>query len=92
MKTRLDSKSAFLGLVLGVVITVTIAATKEPSVSEVNSKPDQIGRFQATAFGMGTKSSTSHGCYIIDTSTGDLWLIGGAPNYKEPTKVSGPLE
>ena len=92
MKTRLDSKSAFLGLLLGVTVSVTIAATKKPFVSGAFSKTDQIGRFQATAFGMGTEPSTSHGCYIIDTSTGDLWLIGGAPNFKEPNKVSGPLE
>jgi hypothetical protein len=56
---NLDSKSALLGLAVGVLLTLTLGA----ATSGINS----IGRFQVAG-------TASHGI-IVDTQTGRAWTI-----------------
>lgn len=40
------------------------------------SEPNLVGRFQATAYG----SPNGHGCYVVDTMTGQTWhILNGQP-------------
>jgi hypothetical protein len=43
---------------------------------QADSEPNLVGRFQATAYG----SPSGHGCYIVDTMTGQTWhILNGQP-------------
>lgn len=57
MKITIDLRSALLGLIAGIVVTLTLgAATALPSAS---------GRYAIAA--------GAHGGYLVDTSTGQVW-------------------
>jgi hypothetical protein len=56
-------------------------------------RPETTARFQVSSWAYAGEGERSHGCYIIDTWTGELWAVGGAqPGSAYPTKVSGPLK
>lgn len=57
---------------------------KQSDVVDANEHSASIGRYQLAAFGEGG----SHGYYILDTSTGELWANYNA---KKPLRISGPI-
>ena len=57
MKTTIDIKSALIGLTLGIVVTVCVAAASKSH--------GPVGRYQVTA-------SHAHGL-VVDTATGKVW-------------------
>ena len=60
MKTQIDLKSAFIGLVLGAGIMFTVAAGTDGSV----------GRYQITGI---TTGNGAGACFLADTKTGEVW-------------------
>lgn len=60
MKKPLDTKSLFIGLLLGVIFTAGIAATTESKLAQ-----GPVGRFQVEA--------SEHRALMVDTVTGRVW-------------------
>ncbi len=69
MKTKIDIKSALVGLSAGLLVTLVVAA----STSSGNS----VGRYQITSAGQGGNGSE---CFIIDTMNGKVWTAAVSPN------------
>ena len=70
MKITIDLRSALVGLVAGIVVTLTLgAATALPSAS---------GRYAIAAGG-------AQGGYLVDSSTGQVWSATDA-EFKKPKK------
>ena len=76
MKTPLDTKSVCVGLLLGVLITVSIAAT-----ANSNALSGPVGRYQIEA--------SEHRTHIIDTVTGQIWS-NSSPNNSGSRDFYGP--
>jgi hypothetical protein len=57
MKTKIDLKSAGIGLLAGVIVTFTLGAAAKTT--------GPVGRFQITGI-------QSH-AFVIDTATGQVW-------------------
>ena len=57
MSKKMDTQSLIIGLLLGVTVMATIAATQQSN---------EVGRFQIMA-------AENSKAYIIDTSTGRVW-------------------
>ena len=70
-----------IGLVLGA------AFFGNPAVAQTGSAA-AAGRYQISAYAGPTKDGFGHGCYVLDTATGQVWHTrhGG-----ETEKVSGKL-
>jgi hypothetical protein len=77
-------KKTILLLSASSALALSGCASHHPSDIQTHVNP----RFQVSAWAFGTQNSSSHGCYIVDTQTGELWLYHG----KTPEKVSGPLK
>jgi hypothetical protein len=60
MITPIDTKSVFLGLLLGVIVMTGIAAT-----TQLKQIPGPVGRFQI--------ETSEKGMCVIDTVTGQVW-------------------
>ena len=60
MKNPLDTKSIFIGLLMGVILTVGIAAS-----TGMKTPQGPVGRFQIEA--------SEHRALIVDTVTGRVW-------------------
>lgn len=67
--SRLDFKNLFLGLILGVITTVGIAATSDRSLAsgDEGKSSDPVRRFQLK-IGEGNKA------WILDKVTGQVWF------------------
>ena len=65
MNTKIDIKSAVIGLVVGVLLTVGVAAT--------TSSGSSVGRYQIVSNANNGGQGGSHSL-IIDTLTGKVWL------------------
>jgi hypothetical protein len=72
MKLHIDLKSAALGLLAGIIVTLTVGATAKPT--------GPIGRFQIE---VGQQNA-----FVIDTATGEVWRghgnSGVSPNFSNP--------
>ncbi len=69
MKTKIDIKSAMLGLGAGVIVTLTVAAA--------SSSGTPVGRYQIV--GTAQQGGGSE-CFIIDTAYGKVWKGCVGPN------------
>lgn len=67
MKTPIDTKSVCIGLLMGVIVTITIAATANP-----NAMSGAVGRYQIEA--------SEHRTHIVDTVTGQIWSSSNPSN------------
>lgn len=71
MNTKIDIKSAAMGLMLGVLIMLCMAAT--------TSTGNPVGRYQAvTSVNNGGIGGTCS--LVIDTMTGKVWIGYSTPN------------
>jgi hypothetical protein len=80
MKSTSGIAMALLGAVLGV------AATAELGDRRADAQPPAAGppRYQVSAYAGPSGQGFGHGCYIIDTVTGELWK---AQLGQQPQKV-----
>lgn len=71
----------FCGLALGVMFF------GNPAVAQTGST-SAAGRYQISAYAGSTNAGVGHGCYLVDTATGQVWhtRLGGSAE-----KVSGKL-
>lgn len=65
MNTKIDIKSAVIGLAVGLLVTVGVAAAKPPVI--------RVGRYQVVSNANNGGQGGSHSL-IIDTVTGKVWL------------------
>ncbi len=65
MNTKIDIKSAVIGLALGVAVTVSVAAATAPVI--------RTGRYQIVSKANNGGQGGRHGL-VIDTVTGKVWL------------------
>jgi hypothetical protein len=66
MKHKSDVRSLILGALLGAIALFTGAAATNSPISS---------RFQLSAWGFSSERSTGHGAYVLDTATGEVWLV-----------------
>ena len=85
MKTASRYFPFLFGGAAGVAATVFFTG---PRADAQAPAPAGTPRYQATAYAGVTGGSVSHGCYIIDTVTGDIWQ---AQLGQQPQKVTGKL-
>jgi hypothetical protein len=71
MNTKIDNKSALVGLGAGVLVALVVAAA--------SSSGSSVGRYQITATGQNGNGSE---CFIIDTTSGKVWKASVNPNTK----------
>ncbi len=73
--------SIFAGLFAAFVLGLA-TANLGPSTAAVAQAPgNAAGRYQVSAYGATTGGgSVSHGCYLVDTATGQVWYasLGGS--------------
>jgi len=62
MNTKIDIKSALIGLGAGVLVALVVAAA--------SSSGSSVGRYQITSNEVNSYGSE---CFIIDTTTGKVW-------------------
>lgn len=85
MKTPPASCLLLVGLVLGFALAT---AVDHPAVAQ-NPAAAATGRYQVSAYAAASGvASFGHGCYIIDTATGETWHAM-AGHKREP--VAGPV-
>ncbi len=85
-----------LGLVIGFAASggverQTIAQAPGGTVSP----PTQVGRFQISAWGIGSSSANAvgqRGCYIVDTVTGEMWHVAQDGSGGIPKKIGQKLQ
>jgi hypothetical protein len=65
MKSPIDLKSFAFGALIAVLVALSIAAATGPSP----------GRFQISSWGFGATGRSGHGAYVVDTATGEVWVI-----------------
>ena len=56
-------------IVLGAVVAVMVNSQSAAQVVGGNAS----GRYQIAAWGGATQNGPHHGCYILDTQTGQVW-------------------
>ena len=84
MNTKIDTKSVGIGLALGVLITVAVAAATSPG--------NQVGRYQIVSNPNNGGQGGSHSL-VLDTVTGRVWLgyvpsgVGSDPQFLQPKSV-----
>jgi hypothetical protein len=69
MNTKIDIKSALVGLGAGVLVALLVAAASSPGSS--------VGRYQMTSTGQNGNGSE---CFVIDTTSGKVWKASLPPN------------
>ena len=69
MNTKVDIKSALVGLGAGVVVALVVAAAPSTGSS--------VGRYQITGTGQNGNGSE---CFVIDTASGKVWKAFIPPN------------
>ena len=64
---------------VGVLLTVVIAIVSATSVFAQTDRAGTrtISRYQISAYVYGGPRTSGHGCYIVDTWTGELWISQG---------------
>ena len=76
-------------LILGWVSLLVFVASLVSGFGQTNkapSPPREVPRFQVSSLGFGSPNRTEHGCYIIDTMTGELW-VGSAAGVKKVSEA-----
>ena len=72
----------YVGRVMALLAIATIVALAV-LVWPATAQTDRITgpRFQISSWGLSGPNRTGHGAYVLDTSTGEVWLIveGGTP-------------
>lgn len=83
--TRSTVGVALVALLIGLVLGTAFFGN--PAVAQTGSAAS-AGRYQISAYAGSTKDGLAHGCYVLDTATGQVWhtRLGG-----EAEKVSGKL-
>jgi hypothetical protein len=66
MKFPIDLKSFAFGSLMAALLALLIAAATGPA-----SNP----RFQISAWGFAGQGTSGHGAYVVDTTTGELWVV-----------------
>jgi hypothetical protein len=61
--------SAFVVIFLNTPTAAQLQAEAPPRAAAIVLEPGPVGRYQISAYGTGT----SHGCYLVDTTRGDMW-------------------
>ncbi|RIK82530.1 MAG: hypothetical protein DCC67_07070 [Planctomycetota bacterium] len=61
---------AFVGIVLGALASPYAAA---PRAQTLETAPAAEARFQISAYAGPSGEGFGHGCYLVDTTTGELW-------------------
>ncbi len=82
-------KALHVALVLGGVALGFLLASLSPAVAQQDRAP-AARHFQASAFaGQALNGDMVHGCYTIDTTTGETWmsLAGGPPQRVAEARV-----
>jgi hypothetical protein len=76
--------SSAMGVVLGVAVAGFLAGPR------VDAQPPAAGppRYQVSAYGGPVGGSLLHGCYIVDTVTGETWQAQAG---HQPQKVADKL-
>jgi len=65
MKSPIHLKSFAFGALMAVLVGLSVAAaTDTPSA-----------RFQISAWGFAAQGRSGHGAYIVDTTTGEVWVV-----------------
>ena len=74
MNTKIDIKSALVGLGAGVLVALVVAAASSSGVS--------LGRYQITSNGQNGPGSEGNGseCFVLDTVSGKVWEASIPPN------------
>lgn len=76
-----------LGALGGIALTAVIPLVQAQNIPNAVSAAG--ARFLPAAWGVTAGTSVHHGCYLVDTQTGELWYIDNAARV---TRVSGPLK
>ena len=78
--------AALVALVIGLVLGTAVFTNHVVAQSETPKVPN---RYQISAYAGPTRDGFGHGCYILDTQTGQIWhaRVGG-----EAEKVSGVVK
>jgi len=80
--------TSYQGTVGALLVAFALIAT--PGCMNVSGDPaGAASRYQVSAYAGGVGEDVHHGCYIVDTRTGELWhaRLGGTPE-----KVADKLE
>jgi len=78
MNTKIDIKSALVGLGAGVLVALVVAAASSGS---------SAGRYQITSTGQNGNGSE---CFVIDTVSGKVWAASIPPNCQSASDFFQP--
>ncbi len=70
MKITSGIALTLLGVLLGALMTSGLGVRQADAQQAAQAAPS---RFQVSAYAGPTKEGFGHGCYIIDSATGELW-------------------
>jgi hypothetical protein len=66
MKSPIDLKSFAFGGLIAALFALSVAAATGPATGS---------RFQVSAWGFAGQGTSGHGAYVVDTTTGELWVV-----------------
>ena len=82
-----------LGLVVGFAVGGGVMERKAMAQGEEGAVAQpQTPRFQISAYGAGSGATTTRGCYIVDTVTGELWHVAVDGSGGIPKKIGQKLQ
>ena len=66
MKSPIDLKSFAFGALMVALVALSVAAATGTATGS---------RFQISAWGFAGDGRTGHGAYVVDTTTGEVWVV-----------------
>jgi len=66
MKSPIHLKSFAFGTLVAALVALTVAAATGTAIGP---------RFQISAWGFAGQGRSGHGAYVVDTTTGELWVV-----------------
>ena len=82
-----------LGLVVGFAVGSGVMERQAMAQAEKGTAAQpQTSRFQISAYGAGSGVTTTRGCYIVDTVTGELWHVTQDGSGRKPMKIGDRLQ
>jgi len=82
---RTNRWAGILILLTAVIVGLTVGFFS--SAAQTDRLAPTTPRYQISAWGFTGPNSTGHGAYVLDTFTGEVWLVGESPARKMADKL-----